>query len=198
VGIALSDPEVFAPTTSRIAPNFDRFFTNASQSIPEYKALGVEARLLPPATNDEFFRPVPPRLEFACDVLILGSAHPDRIEPVRVLAAEFNVHVYGDGWDAAGLASRGFLYGDDSLSALNSAAITMVFSRTRSGHANIKVALFDFLAAGAFVMTDYQPELGSYFDVGQELIAFSSTEEMLQQVRHFLETGKFRRVTSSS
>ncbi len=186
IGIALSDPEVFEPTTSRIAQNFGCFFTNAATSIPRYQEIGVDAKLLPVATNDQFFRPVPARPEFSCDVLILGSAHANRVEPVRALAEAFHVHLYGEGWDVVGLESRGLVFGYDSLSALNSAKVTVVFSKTKSGHANVKVGLFDFLAAGAFVMTDYQPELRQFFDLDNEIASFTSIPEMIAKVRYFL------------
>ena len=52
---------------------------------------------------------------------MLGRAHPDRVEPVRALVERFDTHVYGEGWEEHGIASRGLIYGDDVLAALASA-----------------------------------------------------------------------------
>jgi spore maturation protein CgeB len=186
VGIALSDPEVFEPAASRIARNFDRFLTNASYCLPRYRALGVNAMLLPVGTNHEFFHPVPARPDLACDVLFMGLPHPDRIEPIRTLCNSFHVHLYGERWAPHGIESRGTIYEDESLAALNSAKVSMIFSKTVSGHPNIKGGLFDFLAAGAFVVTDYQPELLDYFDIGREIVTYTSIPEMLEKIRYFL------------
>jgi len=186
MGIALSDPEVFEASTSRVAPNFDRFYSNAASALPRYQELGVDARLLPVATNEEFFHPVDDRQDLHCDVLIIGSPHQDRIEPVRSLSEVFDVHVYGDGWKDYGIPCRGLIFGEDSLAALNSAKATIVFSKTRSGYPNIKVGLFDFLAAGALVITDYQPELAAFFELEREIVTFSSTSEMLAKVAHLV------------
>jgi spore maturation protein CgeB len=186
LGIALSDPDVFAASTSRIASNFDLFLTNAAGCLAEYRAMGVNADLLPLATNEEFFHPVAPRAELACEVLVVGQAHSDRIDPVRCLCRQFDVHLYGEGWEAQGLPSRGTLYGDDLLAALNSARISVIFSRTPAGHAIGKVAIFDFIAGGGLVATEFLPELEHYFDYGEELIGFTGTDELVAKIGFYL------------
>ena len=153
VGIALSDPDVFEPSTRHIAPHFDRFFTLSAECLPRYRAIGANAELLRLATNDEFYRPVPSRPELLCDVTMLGRAHPDRVEPVRALAAAFNLHLYGEFWEEHGIASRGFVFGDELLAVLASARTTVVFNRTSGG-----------------------------FRLGEELAVFRTTEELLALV----------------
>lgn len=187
LGIALSDPDVFPLSTSRIAGNFDLFLTNSATCVPLYRAMGVDADVLPIATNEEFFRPVPGQEDYACDVVIIGRAHADRIEPVQRLCQEFDIHIHGEEWELHGLASRPPLYGDELLSALNSAKIAVVFSRTPAGSAIVKVAVLDFMAAGALVATEYVPELASYFQYGQEIVGFRNTEDLVQQIGYYLQ-----------
>ena len=187
VGIALSDPDVYEPATRHIAPNFDVFLTNAPSCVSRYQALGARSGVLPVATNDAFFRPVPPRPELVCDVLVLGRSHPDRIEPVKALVGAFDTHVYGEGWAEHGVTSRGLIFGDDVLAALSSARVTVVFFLTGGGHALVKVGLFDFPAAGALVATNYFPEVEPYLTYGKEIIGFTSTGDLLGKVRHFLD-----------
>jgi len=187
VGTALSDPDVFEPATRHIAPLFDAFLTNAPACVERYQALGAAVAVLPVATNEEFFHPVPARAEMRCDVLVLGGAHPDRIEPVRALVARVRTHVYGEGWTEHGIESRGLIYGDDVLAALNSARMSVVFFRTAGGHDLVKVGLFDFAAAGALVVTNRSPEVERYLAYGREIVGFSTTEELLQAVAHCLE-----------
>lgn len=187
LGIALSDPDVFEPTTRHIAPTFDLFLTNAPECVERYEALGVRAAALPVATNPDFFRPAAPRPELDCDVLVLGRAHPDRIEPVRALLSRFDVHVYGEGWDQHGIRSRGCIFGDDVLAALASARVTVVFFLTAGGHALVKVGLFDFTAAGALVATNRSPIVERYFDYDREIIGFEDTGELVEKVAHLLD-----------
>ncbi len=181
-GIALSDPDVFEPATSKIARNFHVFVTNAPQCAAAYRELGVRILTLPIATNEDFFQPVPPRDDLRCDALLIGRAHRDRIEPVRALRERFNVHVYGEGWENCGVPSRGVIYGRELMAALNSALVTLIFSRSPGGYGVIKVGLFDFLAAGAVVATDYIPELPQYLEPGREILTFRNVEELVALV----------------
>jgi spore maturation protein CgeB len=186
LGIAVSDPDVFEPSTRYIAPHFDAFLTSSPACVPRYEALGVPSAVLPVATNEEFFHPVTPRAEMRCDVLVLARAHPDRIEPVRALLDRFETHVYGEGWDEHGIASRGLIFGDDVLAALGSARMSVVFALTPGGHRLVKVGLFDFAAAGALVVTNRAEEVAAYLRYGQEIVGFETTDELLERVGYYL------------
>lgn len=187
LGIALSDPDVYEPTTSKIFRNFDIFYSNDKQTVESYRKGGVQSDQIPIATNDLFFRPLPLQAEYACEVLHLGAAHPDRIEPVKALIENFDTHVYGENWEKYGVPTRGLVYGDETLKALNSTKVAIIFSRTPSGRQTLKVGIFDFLAAGALVATDDFPELHQYFDVNKELIVFNSVDEMLAKIHYYLD-----------
>lgn len=187
LGTALSEPDVFEASTRHISPFFDLFLTNAPANVPRHRALGARAGLLPVGTNDAFYRPVPPRPELRCEVLVLGRAHPDRVEPVRALVRSFDTHLYGEGWEEHGLASRGLIFGEDVLAALNSAAATVVFFLTGGGHALVKVGLFDFAAAGALVVTNRFADVEPYFEYGKEIVGFGNVDDLLRQVRHYLD-----------
>ena len=178
VGIALSDPDVFDRATSKIARNFHVFLTNAPQCIAAYGEFGARAMALPIATNEEFFQPVAARDDLRCDALLIGRASRDRVAPICALRERFDVHVYGEDWEKFGVASRGLIYGQDLLAALNSARVTLIFSRTPAGHGIIKVGLFDFLAAGALVAADYIPEIAQYLEPGREILTFRNAEEL--------------------
>jgi hypothetical protein len=78
-------------------------------------------------------------------VLHLGAAHQDRIEPVRALVEHFDTHVYGENWEKHDIHNRGLVYGEETLKALNSARVVVLFSRTPSGRQTVKVGIFDFL-----------------------------------------------------
>ena len=186
LGIALSDPAVFEPATRHIAPLFDLFLTNHPPTVPLYQALGATAAPLRFGTNPEFFRPVAARPELACDVMVMGHAHRDRIELVRRLAREFRLHLYGEGWDKHGIPSRGLIYGEDSLAALASAFCVVVFHRGLQGEPLIKPSLFDFTAAGALVVTNYDPAVDDYFVFGDELVGFHGEDDLMATIRRQL------------
>lgn len=186
LGIALSDPDVLPVATGRIASNFDLFLTNAPGCVADYRARGANAGVLPLATNEEFFHPVAKCADLDCEVLVIGRASPDRIEPVRRLSGLFRVHIYGERWEQHGIPSRGPIYGDDVLRALNSARISIIFSRTPGGHSIAKVAVFDFIAAGALVATERIDELETHFEYDREIIGFEGIDELIEKIRYYL------------
>lgn len=185
--IVLSDPEVYEPVTSKIANNFDVLYTVVNEYVERYRRRGSQAYFLPMATNPLFFHPVPPRPEYKCEVLVLGAVHSDRVEPVKALVKHFDTHVHGENWEKFGITNRGLLLGNDVLSALNSASLAVIFSRTVSGFQGVKVGILDFLSSGCAVVTDYIPGLERYFVVGKEIIAFHDTQDMLEKIRYYLD-----------
>jgi spore maturation protein CgeB len=187
LGIALSDPDVFEPATRHIAGHFDLFLTNIPECVPRYKALGARSAALHIATYDGFYRPVAPRPEYACEVLVMAQVYADRVEPVRALLEEFDTHLYGERWEAHGLPSRGVLLGEDSVAARNSARCSVIFLPTVSGRPVVKVGLFDFAACGALVVTNRLADVEAYFHYGREIVGFDTTSEMVSVIHHLLD-----------
>jgi len=187
LGIAMSDPDVFAPTTRQIAASFDLYLTNYRDLLPEYRALGANAAKLPFATNADYFHPVPARPEYRCDVVVFGRAHRDRVAPVKAVAEVFDLHLYGEAWEAEGLKSRGTLEGEDLLSALNSAKLALVTHTTLFNTPVVKNVMLDFMAAGALVVTNEFEPAREYFDFGKDLIVFGSMADLVDKVRYYLD-----------
>ena len=187
LGIALSDPDVFQPATRFIAPCFDLFLTNDRGLIPEYQRLGANALALPLGTNENHWHPVPPMEKYKTDVLIIGRAHPDRIEPVREILRNFKTTVYGEGWEDYDITSKGNIYGEETLHALNSAGIVPVFLTNPGGTTRyVKIGVLDFISAGALLITDYLSDVEEYFTFGKEIIGFSTTAELISKIAYYL------------
>ncbi len=187
IGIALSDPDVFEPTTRRIAINFDLYLTNEKNLLPKYKKLGVNAALLPFGTNEKHFRPLPLLEKYKTDVLIIGRAHPNRIEPVKAIMQRFNTTVYGEGWEKYDIQSRGLIFGDETMHALNSAKIVPIFLHNPEGFTMfVKPSILDFPAAGALVITNYLPDVEQYLSYDREIIGFTSTEDLISKIDYYL------------
>lgn len=183
LGIALSDPDVFPPSTSRIAANFHLFLTVAEDCLPEYAARGANARRIPLATNEEYFRPVPARSDLRCEVLMVGRDSPDRVAPIRELGRHFDLRVFGEGWADHGIPAGPPIYGDELSAALNSAQITVLFPRTPAGHSIPKIAILDFVAAGALVATEPIPAITAYLEPGSHFVPFSGPTGLVPALR---------------
>lgn len=182
IGVTLSDPAVFEPTTRHIAGTFDRVITNHEPSVDKYRALGVDAVALRFGTNPEFFHPVSPAAAHECDVVVLGHAHRDRVEPVTRLRQTFDVRVYGEGWASHAIPSLGTVFGEESLAVINSARCVVVFDRGIEGDRLVKPSLFDFTAAGALVVTNASTTLDRYFAANREVATFTDVDDLVRVV----------------
>lgn len=52
--------------------------------------------------------------------------------------------------------------------------------------------VFDVLACGGFLLTNYQEELPEMFEIGEEVECFSSKEELLEKTKFYLEHDELR------
>lgn len=187
LGIALSDPDVFLHATSRIATNFDLFLTNDPRLLLGYRELGANAEILRFGTNEKIFRPLPPLEKYRTDVLIIGRCLPNRVGHVKAILKHFDTVVYGEGWEDYGIQSRGTIYGDDFMHALNSARIAPVFLQNPDGSSMfVKVGILDFPSAGALVITNYLPAVENYLTFGKEIIGFTTTEDLIAKIGYYL------------
>lgn len=57
----------------------------------------------------------------------------------------------------------------------------------------LPLRIFDILGCGGFCMTNYQPELTDYFEIGVDLEAYSSMEELVDKCAYYLEHEDERR-----
>lgn len=51
----------------------------------------------------------------------------------------------------------------------------------------IPLRVWDVLGAGGFLMTNYQPELELYFELGKDLVIFENKRELVQKATYYLE-----------
>lgn len=57
----------------------------------------------------------------------------------------------------------------------------------------LPLRIFDILGCGGFLMTNFQAELPEYFDIGTDLEAYSSMEELVEKCAYYLEHEDVRR-----
>ncbi|MDP2872103.1 MAG: glycosyltransferase [Bacillota bacterium] len=183
VGITLSDPDVF-PTVSRYAGTFTMHTTNSPLALSWYRSEGIHNTvLLPFAVDSRFFVPWPVDARYRADVAVIGHAWPERLPIAERLVEEFTTRLYGNNWP---WASSGPVHGDDWFRAAWSARCLVNFPRTRAGHINVKVGLFEATATGRLVCTEFFEEMGLYFAYGHEVVGYSGADDLVAKLRYYL------------
>lgn len=63
----------------------------------------------------------------------------------------------------------------------------------RSIHSGIPLRALDIMACGGFALTNFQPEIGEYFEAGKEIETFKSMEECMDKIAYYLAHDTERR-----
>jgi hypothetical protein len=150
-----------------------------------------------PRTADE-------KLRFDCDVVFIGSCDRDRIDFLRLLTREFpslRLAIYGSGhWERYRFLRpyiHGVVSGRDFRLALGGSRIALNFLRhaNRDDHSE---RAFQILACGAFMLSERSDEQVGLFAEGKEAAYFTSPQELLTQVRHYLTRDSDRRAIAAA
>jgi len=190
-GFALSDPYGL-PASLRIAGQFDLFYTQDWQTVTDYAALDIRVRRCDPATDPELYRPL--RLEPDCDVLYYGKWTPYRDDLVAALAARHRVHVHAYGnetrWSVPVLKQ---LDTPESLcAAINRSRLVLETALMDDAEGKYRGALhitprvFFAASCGVACAIEPFPTLSEFFAPREEIAAFASKEDLLEQVGRLL------------
>jgi len=148
---------------------------------------------LPCAFDDSVFYPKCPstgeKTALSCELAFVASYHPSRKDSVDTLV-EFNVGVWGPGWETAPLRPKvwraPFLEQSKAATLYGLAPICLNahHPQTRVGGFNTRTV--EILGAGGFELVDAVPGLAQSFELGSELVTYSDTRELKDLTAFYL------------
>lgn len=117
----------------------------------------------------------------------------ERVRTMEVLGRHYPVHLY-TGSDTTGLpvinCGRVKTLTEMPLVFYHSKInLNMTAKAIRTG---LPLRIFDILACGGFLLTNYQAELADYFSIGTDLDCYCSEEELLAKIEYYLSHEKER------
>lgn len=122
-------------------------------------------------------------------------AETERVRTLNTLAQYFSVDLFTRS-DASALRNVRIHGGVATLTEmpkifhLSKINLNMTIKPIQTG---LPLRVFDILGCGGFLMTNYQEELPEYFDIGVDLEAYSSMEELVDKCAYYLEHEDERR-----
>lgn len=130
------------------------------------------------------------------DVLFVGSCDLRRIFLLEQVKDK--VTVYGDRWkrnyplisDALKANVKDVsIWGETLYQHLANAKIVLNITRTQfyGAETGVNLRIFEALAAGCFLLTDYCDEVAELFQIGEELEVFRSSKELIEKVDYYLQ-----------
>ena len=148
---------------------------------------------LPEACNPAVHRTLPlsdaERATYGCDVMIAGTLYYYRQEILRHLT-QFDLKAWGlrPDWliDRLQIDYPGReVFTDAKAKAANGARICL--NTLHYGEVDgLNVRAFEIAGCGGFQLITHVPVLKEHFEIGSEIVAFRTTDELVELVRHYL------------
>ena len=191
----------FDDFTRHIAPSFTLAVTTDADSLPKYRAAGIErVHLSQWACNRHAYRKVSDELEH--EITFVGQPHGNREETIeRLRRAGHEVECWGHGWPAGRLSHdemvRVFGTSRINLNLSNSsspprtprALLGRLLGRGPKGPrpAQIKGRNFEVPGCGGFLLTERVPHLERYFELDREVAVYDGVDELVERVGYWLD-----------
>ncbi|MGN0308527.1 MAG: glycosyltransferase [Lachnospiraceae bacterium] len=124
----------------------------------------------------------------------MQAAETERIRTLNTLAEYFKVDLYTRS-DPSALKNVQVHGGIKTLTEmpkvfyLSKINLNMTIKPIQTG---LPLRIFDILGCGGFLMTNYQQELLEYFEIGADLEAYGSMEELVDKCAYYLENEEAR------
>lgn len=165
---------------SRVMSDFFQQVRGLNASYYPYGALNIT---LPAASQQ------------ANDVLFVGSGDLRRIFMLEHIREQ--VTIFGKRWErnqalmSPALKQRIVdrdIWGQDLHQAFADSKIVLNITRAQffGAETGINLRIFEALAAGCFLLTDYCDEVAELFSIGEELETFKSSSELVEKVNYYL------------
>lgn len=123
-----------------------------------------------------------------CDMIRKKVTVNERKNLLSLLGKNYNVDLYSGAAPSDDMNVR-YLgtadYHSEMPGIFASSKINLNIS-LRSILTGLPLRVIDILGAGGFCLTNYQVEMGEYFENGKELVWFESPEDMLDKVKYYL------------
>ncbi|HEX4440403.1 MAG TPA: glycosyltransferase [Thermoanaerobaculia bacterium] len=184
-GFALSDPYGLRASLA-IAREFDLFYTQDPQTLPDYAGIGVAAARCDPATDAELYHPERSRLtrDPDCDVLYYGKWTEYRNIIVGELArrVRVRVHAYAGETRWSVPAAPPCDTPDALRAALNGARLALETARLDDAEGKYRGAFritprpFFAASCGVPSLVETFPGLSEFFAPGEEIATYESPE----------------------
>jgi hypothetical protein len=185
--LSLDDKQQFMQSDDqmRVASLCDLYITNWRAGVQFVANRGGTPWYAAEAASPEYFRNY--KIERDIQVLFLGGSYGKRGNFVEQLRKSgIVVNAFGDGWP------KGFVEFDSMIELYNRAQIVLGIGSVghMSAIKHLKGRDFEVPMCGSLYLTSYNPELTDHFDIGKEILCYSSLEECIELIHWALRNQK--------
>ena len=113
----------------------------------------------------------------------------DRVEILNLLASHFDTHLFtrSDTSDLKRVHTHGGVSSLVEMPKVFRQSKINLNPTMRSIQTGLPQRIWDVLAAGGFLLTNYQAEIPEFLEIGKHLEAYETKQELLEKVAYYLE-----------
>jgi spore maturation protein CgeB len=174
----------------------DIMYLTARGEVAQYNQWGINARFIQGGCDpDAHYKVQTPDAFYQSEVAFIGQAdRPERIELMREIGKRFDMKLWGQKWETAGMkVAAKEVFADEYRKICAGAKIILGFDK-----ADATVDLYFSnrtwytLGCGGFLLTTYCPSLEEMFGRGRELDWFETLEECCEKIAYYLDHDEER------
>lgn len=143
--------------------------------------------------------PYPPKLPKRYNLTMVGTVYPVRLDLLPDVS-DLGLHIWGDqSWSKTGLAKfwHGPLAFKDIFGVYSQSRVAINMDYSSIGNSVLNRA-YEIMTSGTMCLARSRPELGKYFQINKEVVAFSSDSELREKAEYYLKHAREREVIASN
>ncbi len=113
----------------------------------------------------------------------------ERIRLLRAVSEKFDTHIYtgSDTSSIPKIVNKGLAKSLTEMPLIfNQSKINLQIT-ARTIQSGLSQRVWDVLACGGFLITNYQEEISEYFDIGVDLEVYTSEDDLISKIKYYLE-----------
>ncbi len=116
-------------------------------------------------------------------------AEQERLRALKMLSDNFNVDIYtgSDTSSMPNINNRGFAKSHTEMPLIFNQSKININMTAKSIRTGLPLRIFDILGCGGFLITNYQAELPEFFEIGTDLVAYESLEDLKEKCLYYLK-----------
>lgn len=128
-------------------------------------------------------------------IISVKVAEQERLRYLKVLSEHFNVDLY-TGSDISSMPlihNRGFAKTNTEMPIIFHQSKINLNLTAKSIRSGLSLRIFDVLGCEGFLITNYQAELPEHFNIGEDLEAYTSLDDLISKCEYYLSHDKERK-----
>lgn len=128
-------------------------------------------------------------------IISVKVAEQERLRYLKALSEHFNVDLY-TGSDTSSMPlihNRGFAKTNTEMPIIFNQSKINLNLTAKSIRSGLSLRIFDVLGCEGFLITNYQAELPEHFNIGEDLEAYTSLDDLISKCEYYLSHDKERK-----